>query len=128
MGSNIEPRENVRKMIEIMSAESTLLGQSGYIITKPDGYQDQNDFLNGAIIIETEQDHVSLKRYLKEVEKRLGRVKGPIKSGPRTMDLDIIVWGDEVVDRDFYKKDYIRTPVQELLDRFGIRPAFAGGE
>ena len=46
----------------------------------------------------------------------MGRLKGPIKSGPRTIDLDIVIWDGVVLTDDFYCHDYVRVPVQELLD------------
>lgn len=121
VGSNIDPQENCRRAETILAAEHRFLGQSRYIVTAPVGYQDQDDFLNGAYLVETQLDYDPFNAYLKQVEKRLGRVKGPIKSGPRTMDLDIIVWDRRVVHDDFYTKDYTSVPVRELLDAFDIQ-------
>ncbi len=121
VGSNIEPRENVRRSAEILAAEHKLLGESNFITTSPVGFQDQDDFLNGAFLIESELGYEDLNRYLKEVEKRLGRVKGPIKSGPRTIDLDIIIMDGKIMHDDYHTADYTRIPVREIIERFEIK-------
>lgn len=120
VGSNIKPQENCRQAEEILSDEHTLIGRSSYIVTAPVGYQKQDDFLNGAYLVETALSYDEFNRYLKEVEQRLGRVKGPIKSGPRTMDLDIIIWDGAIVHDDYRTKEYASIPVNELLEKHGI--------
>lgn len=121
VGSNIEPEANVAAAARILAAEHALLDQSEMIVTAPDGFQDQDDFLNGAFLVETALDYAAFTVYLKALEKRLGRVKGPIKSGPRTMDLDIILWNERVVHTDYPAKHYTRKPVDELLQKHGLQ-------
>ena len=119
VGSNINPEENIAKTTEILSGECTLLGEATVIQTEPDGFKDQPDFLNGAYLLETDLPYDDFNAYLKAVEKRIGRVKGPIKSGPRAIDLDIIFWDGEVVHDDYRSnKEYVIQPVNELLDKF----------
>jgi 2-amino-4-hydroxy-6-hydroxymethyldihydropteridine diphosphokinase len=120
VGSNINPQENCHQAEAILTAEHRFLGRSSYIITAPVGYQDQDDFLNGAYLVETDLGYEEFNVYLKDIERRLGRVKGPIKSGPRTMDLDIIVWDGVVVHEDYGTKDYTTDPVDEILASFGV--------
>ncbi len=127
VGSNIQPEENIRLAAELLARESTLLDQAALIRTEPDGYRDQADFLNGAFLIETELEHDDLRAYLKSLEVRLGRVKGPIKAGPRTIDLDIILWDGAVLDGDYFHKHYIKTPVREIVDRNRIEVREARG-
>jgi 2-amino-4-hydroxy-6-hydroxymethyldihydropteridine diphosphokinase len=121
VGSNIEPQHHCQQAEQILAQEHQLVDKSAYIVTAPVGYQDQDDFLNGAYWVSTNLSYLEFNQYLKDLEKRLGRVKGPIKSGPRTIDLDIIIWDGQVVHDDFYSKDYTKIPVQELLDRHGIQ-------
>ena len=123
VGSNIEPHHHCQQAEQILAQEHQLIDKSAYIVTAPVGYQDQDDFLNGAYWVSTHLSYLEFNQYLKDLEKRLGRVKGPIKSGPRTIDLDIIIWDGQVVHDDFYSKDYTKIPVQELLDRHGIQLA-----
>ena len=98
-----------------------MIARSQFRQTSPVGYQDQDEFLNGAVYVESSLDYEEFRIYLKEVEKRLKRVKGPIKSGPRTIDLDIIVHNNKLKDLDFHSSFYIREPVQELLRQERIK-------
>ncbi len=120
VGSNIDPQRNVAECEQILRAETTLLGVADYIDTEPDGFKDQPWFVNGAYLIESPLQHTDFKSYLKDVERRLGRVKSAVKSGPRTMDLDIITVNDQVVHEDFHHKAYVIVPVRQLLQRFKI--------
>ena len=120
VGSNIEPRKHMAECEAILAAETQLLGVADYIDTEPDGFKDQPWFVNGAYYIASPLVHADFKAYLKEVEDRLGRVKGPIKSGPRTMDLDIITVDGKVVHNDFYHKPYVTIPVGQLIERLGV--------
>ncbi len=120
VGSNIDPHTNCQKAEEILGAEHQFLGKSDYIVTAPVGYQDQDDFLNGAYWLDTQLGYDEFNVYLKAVERRLNRVKTAIKSGPRTIDLDIIIWDGKVVHDDFYSKDYTKIPVKDLFERYGL--------
>ena len=120
IGSNIQPEENIATALNILTQEQCLLSYSTFQKTAPVGFQDQDDFLNGAAYIESKLGYEQFNLYLKGIEKRLKRVKGPIKSGPRTIDLDIIIHNCKIVDSDFSTADYIRKPIQELIKREDI--------
>ncbi|HVL00368.1 MAG TPA: 2-amino-4-hydroxy-6-hydroxymethyldihydropteridine diphosphokinase [Dongiaceae bacterium] len=121
VGSNIDPEQNLENTRKILINEVAFLGEATVIRTEPDGYQDQPDFFNGAYLLGTDMSYEEFNRYLKDVENRLGRVKGPIKSGPRCIDLDIIVWDGEVVHSDYIEnKRYVVEPVNELLHKHAI--------
>ncbi|MDW5378874.1 2-amino-4-hydroxy-6-hydroxymethyldihydropteridine diphosphokinase [Halomonas sp. HP20-15] len=115
VGSNIDPQCNIEQAKAILARENHLIASSTIIETKPVGYQDQANFLNGALLVVTTLDCVSFRAYLKRIEDRLGRIRGPIKSGPRTIDLDIVAWDGRVVDASGLDQDYVRIPVDELL-------------
>ncbi len=130
VGSNINPVENIRRAELILAREHILVDATEAMVTKPVGYQYQPDFLNSALYLRASLDFESLNRYLKGVEKRLGRVKTAIKSGPRTIDLDIVVWNDRIVRQQEYDRyEYVRLPIDELAARHGIwlRPEVAVG-
>jgi 2-amino-4-hydroxy-6-hydroxymethyldihydropteridine diphosphokinase len=121
VGSNIEPQHNLQGARKILASEVEFLGESEVIQTAPDGYRNQPDFLNGAYLLGTTMSYDDFNRYLKGVEERLGRVKGPIKSGPRCIDLDIIVWDGKIVHDDYRQnKHYVVNPVNELLQKHAI--------
>ncbi len=120
VGANIEPEKHVRESIDILKKEQGFIGSSTFLWTDPVGFQDQPKFYNGAFLIETDLDYRELNAYLKDVEKRLGRVKSAIKSGPRTIDLDITIFDGQVVHDDYYEKDYTYIPVDELIDEYHV--------
>lgn len=127
VGSNIDPESNVTKARKILAQEHCLLSESTFIWTEPVGFLDQDDFLNGAFYLKTEMECNQFNTYLKEVETRLGRIKTENKAGPRTMDLDIIVWNQNVVHPDFHHS-YIYDPVMEIVcnERIKINSDYIG--
>jgi 2-amino-4-hydroxy-6-hydroxymethyldihydropteridine diphosphokinase len=120
VGSNIDPEQNIDRAIAIIRSEQELVAESTMIQTKPVGLSKQPDFINGALLINTGLEYESFNQYLKDVESRLQRDPDQKAFGPRTMDLDIIVWDGTVVHDDFYQYEHTRGPVGELIDKFGI--------
>jgi GTP cyclohydrolase I len=115
VGSNIEPKTHIEQARKMIAAEHTLVAVSEFVQTPPQGFAEQADFLNGAFSIKTELDIKGLEAYLKEVEAALGRVRTENKNGPRTIDLDITVFNGEIIDDDFYRYDFVRKAVTELM-------------
>jgi 2-amino-4-hydroxy-6-hydroxymethyldihydropteridine diphosphokinase len=115
IGSNINPFDNIKKAKKVISSEQKLLGESKFVKTKPVGFKNQPDFINGAFLIETDLELKELRAYLKNVEIKLGRKKSSNKFTSRTIDLDIIVWNNTVIDNDFYEREFVRNSVKELL-------------
>ena len=94
LGSNIGDTKANHGLALTMLREATDVKQvSSYYSTKPVGYTDQPDFLNAVCIIETELPAMALLAMLQGIEKVMGRER-TIKWGPRTIDLDIIQYGD----------------------------------
>jgi len=67
--------------------------------TKPYGYIDQPDFVNQLIQVDTTLSATELMMFLKETEKQLGR-KQTFKWGPRKIDMDIVFYGDEIINEE----------------------------
>lgn len=57
---------------------------------------------------------------LKAIENRMGRERGPIKAGPRTIDLDIIVWNEYLITEDYYNFEYVSVPVDQVLSTMSL--------
>ena len=94
LGSNIGDTKANLDLALIMLREATDVKQvSSYYSTKPVGYTNQPDFLNAVCIIESELPAMALLAMLQGIEKVMGRER-TIKWGPRTIDLDIIQYGD----------------------------------
>lgn len=113
-GSNICPEENISLSQEILAKETRFLAAANVIETAPVGFQQQPNFLNTAYLVETELDYEQFNGLLKSIEDRLGRQRGPIKSGPRTIDLDIIAWDGEILTTDYTHYDYVSIPVDQI--------------
>jgi len=114
IGSNIEAEINIPKMIEILRTEVEVLQVSKMLKTKPIGILDQPDFTNGAVKVQTEYDQLELNTILKNIEDQMGRDRTNPKFGPRCIDLDIAVWNGEIVDKDYYTRDFLKNSVDEL--------------
>lgn len=114
IGSNINPEENISKMLVLLEDYVTIEKVSSFIKTKPIGEMNQADFTNGAVLISTELEMDALNIILKQIEDRLGRDRSIQKFGPRTIDLDIVVWNGEIADNDYYTRDFLQKSVDEL--------------
>ena len=115
LGSNIDPEANLEQAVQELESRFKVSKRSKWIQTKPIGIQDQPDFYNGALLLETELEQQSLKKELKRIEDILGRDRSLPKFGPRTIDLDILIWNKKVVDEDYYKRDFLRKGVEEII-------------
>jgi 2-amino-4-hydroxy-6-hydroxymethyldihydropteridine diphosphokinase len=121
VGSNVDPEKNIEEAKNAIVNQHNLIKASSFIETTPIGCKDQDNFLNGAFLVETEMDPSTFKSWLKNLEKKLGRVKSENKDGPRTIDLDIIVWNGEVVDSEVYEREFLINSINELLPELKLR-------
>jgi 2-amino-4-hydroxy-6-hydroxymethyldihydropteridine diphosphokinase len=100
IGSNLGDREgNIRQAVALLSAEDGIdvVAVSEIRETEPVGPVEQGPFLNGAVRIETDLAPRELLERLLTIEQRLGRLRRE-RWGPRTIDLDLLLYGDDVVD------------------------------
>lgn len=120
IGSNMGNRQAYLDMAadEIDADENcVLLKIADAIETKPYGMEEQEDFLNSCMEIRTLYQPEELLNTCKRIEKRANRVK-TVHWGPRTLDLDIIFYDDEVIS-----EDYLAIPHAEMHKReFVLRP------
>ena len=113
IGSNISPWENVKRAKSFLRKEFEILGSSNFIKTHPIGVKNQPDFVNGAVLIETNQPIENLKRRLKEFENQieLNPAKG---GGACLMDLDILASNGEILEIEVYERKFLQTFLKEL--------------
>ena len=121
VGSNIEPEINIERAKQQIAEDHHLMATSRPMKTKPIGYTDQPDFLNCAFLVETEFNDLEFEAYLHSVEGKLKRVRMDNKLGPRTIDLDIAVWNNDIVDEDVYKRSFLKESVRELCPDLKIQ-------
>jgi 2-amino-4-hydroxy-6-hydroxymethyldihydropteridine diphosphokinase len=102
LGANLGDREaTIRRAVALLAATPgiEIVAVSTLRETDPVGYADQPRFLNGAAALETELAPRELLDRLLAIEQELGRVRGEgPRYGPRTIDLDLLLYGDEIVD------------------------------
>ena len=118
LGSNIDPDHYMPQAVDRLAEEWPLISKSCCIVTKPLGIMAQADFLNGVVLLDTALDQTDFKKRLKELEILIGRQKRVEKWGPREIDLDLLVWNGQVVDHDFFDRDFLRQAVEEVLPGF----------
>ena len=100
LGSNISPaKENIDKAVAALSEVGTVKEVAPYILSKPEGYTHQEDFVNTVLILSTPYPPFTLLKKLKELEKKLGRVK-TFPNGPRVIDLDILFYDNLILFED----------------------------
>jgi 2-amino-4-hydroxy-6-hydroxymethyldihydropteridine diphosphokinase len=122
IGANLGDREGaIASAVDLLRAEEGLevLAVSALRETDPVGYVDQPRFLNGAVAVETSLTARELLGRLLEIERRLGRVRGEgLRFGPRTIDLDLLLYGDETID-----EPGLQVPHPRLTERrFALEP------
>ncbi|REJ06861.1 2-amino-4-hydroxy-6-hydroxymethyldihydropteridine diphosphokinase [Halobacillus trueperi] len=114
LGSNISPREAFLKdaiSLLVEHEDITVRKKSAVYETAPVGYTEQNDFLNMAIQVETDLSPPLLLEYCQGIEQELGR-KRVIKWGPRTIDLDILLY-----NQDDMKTEQLTIPHPHMHER-----------
>ncbi|MEM6998750.1 MAG: 2-amino-4-hydroxy-6-hydroxymethyldihydropteridine diphosphokinase [Pseudomonadota bacterium] len=118
LGSNLEnktgtPRQHIitaiQSLDEIQSTHT--LKVSSLYMSKPMGPQDQNDYINAVAQVETDLQPLALLDNLQVIENEHGRVRNE-RWGARTLDLDILMFGDQVI-----KNDRLTIPHPEMINR-----------
>ncbi|MEP7067739.1 MAG: 2-amino-4-hydroxy-6-hydroxymethyldihydropteridine diphosphokinase [Usitatibacter sp.] len=124
LGSNLDhPEAHVARGFNDIAAlpGTKVLARSSLYRTKPVGYADQPDFVNACALVETSLEPRELLEGLMEIERAHGRKRG-IRNGPRTLDLDIILYGDRLIDEPdltiphprALERDFVMNPLHEV--------------
>lgn len=126
LGSNLGDREStIRKAVaELQGAEGVeVVAVSALVDTEPVGYLDQPRFLNGVAALETGRSARALLDLLLAVEARFGRDRAAVPAqGPRTLDLDLLLYGDAEIDEPglriphprLHERAFVLGPLAEL--------------
>lgn len=122
LGTNLGDRlANLQVAKESVAPKVEIVRESSIYETPPWGYKDQQDFLNQVIEVRTELEPLALLRFLKHIEGSMGRVR-TFRNGPRVIDLDILLYGDRVLDRaelqiphpQIQNRAFVLAPLNEL--------------
>jgi 2-amino-4-hydroxy-6-hydroxymethyldihydropteridine diphosphokinase len=124
LGSNLGDRDTtIRRAVELLGGRPGIevVAVSTLRETDPVGYEDQPRFLNGAVALEVDLTARALLGELLAVERRLGRDRArEARWGPRTIDLDLLLYGDETVD-----EPGLTVPHPRLAERlFVLEPLY----
>ena len=125
LGSNLGDRERLIRDAAALIGASRL---STVIETEPWGYEDQPRFLNAVAEVETPLGARQLLDHLLDVERRLGRERVGAQWGPRTIDLDLLLYGDEILDEPglvvphprLTEREFVLRPLAELVPSLKI--------
>ena len=125
LGANLGEREaTIRAAVEALAAEEgvEVVAVSSLRETEPVGVGEQPPFLNGAAALDTTLSARDLLDRLLEIEQRFGRVRIPGEHGPRTLDLDLLLYGEETIDEPgltvphprLHKRRFVLEPLAEV--------------
>ena len=121
IGSNLErPLEQVRRARDALAGlpETRLVAFSPLYRNPAVGPGEQPDYVNGVAVVETELEPHALLDALLAIEASQGRTRGPERCQPRTIDLDLLVYGDRVID-----DERLTIPHPRMRERaFVLRP------
>jgi 2-amino-4-hydroxy-6-hydroxymethyldihydropteridine diphosphokinase len=132
LGANLGDREaTIRRAVDAIDAapDTRLLLVSSLRETDPVGLVDQPKFLNGVAMIETAAPARSLIDRLLDLERRLGRDRSTSPpGGPRTIDLDLLLYGDETIDEPglqvphprLHERRFVLEPLREIAPELVI--------
>jgi 2-amino-4-hydroxy-6-hydroxymethyldihydropteridine diphosphokinase len=121
VGANLGDREEtIRRALDLLDAREgvEIVAVSTLRETDPVGFADQPRFLNGAVAVETELEPRELLDVLLGVERELGRKRAGPRFGPRTIDLDLLAFGERQVS-----EPGLTVPHPRLAERtFALEP------
>ena len=131
LGANLGDREaTIRRAVELLADADGIgvLAVSALRETDPVGLEDQPRFLNGAAALETTLRPGGLLEVLLGIERVLGRVREGARFGPRTIDLDLLLYDDETVDEPgltvphprLHERRFALEPLAELAPALAI--------
>jgi len=131
LGSNLEdPVRQIHLAIEALQslAHSKLLAVSSLYRSAPMGVADQPDFINAVAGMATELDPFVLLEALHAIEQKQGRVRSTERWGPRTLDLDLLLYGDEIINseqltvphRGLHERSFVLYPLHEIAPALEI--------
>ncbi len=117
VGSNINPEENIKRALKLLGERAVLVAVSAFYLTEPlatpGGQGAGGSYYNGVVEIITPLSPLEIKSgLLSGIEDSLGRVRSADSFAPRVIDLDLILYGDTVVD-----SGELKLPSPEILER-----------
>ena len=121
-GSNIDPRPNLARALVRLDRVVDLLRTSPTYLTRPWGAVEQAPFLNLVVAVRTAAAPHALLDRLQAIERALGRARTAVRHGPRTIDLDILLYGDRAIGGErltiphpgLIERDFMLVPLLDI--------------
>lgn len=118
LGSNIDPQENLQAASRLLASMVDTI-QFSSIWKSPAVGSSGPDYLNSAALIQTNLSPQAIKTdILSPLETQLGRIRSDDKYMDRTIDLDILIFGDTVIDPELWTLAHLAIPASELMPAF----------
>ncbi|MBL4900130.1 MAG: 2-amino-4-hydroxy-6-hydroxymethyldihydropteridine diphosphokinase [Colwellia sp.] len=125
LGSNLsQPIKQVKAAINEIKkiAQSNVVSVSSLYLSKPMGPQNQDDYINAVLALETTLAPLELLDALQSIENKAGRVRKKNRWGARILDLDIILFGDDIITSErltvphygMTKREFVLLPLTEI--------------
>jgi 2-amino-4-hydroxy-6-hydroxymethyldihydropteridine diphosphokinase len=122
LGSNIEPEKNLPLAVSHLRDLGTLIATSNVYQNAAIAPDPQPDYLNAAVLLKTPLEPLGIRARLREIEAQLGRVRSKDKYAPRTIDLDLCLYGElqfespelRLPDPDMLKRPHLAMTLAEL--------------
>lgn len=125
LGSNLaDPQAQLARAVAALRnlPASRLTALSRFYRSRPMGPADQPDYLNAVAMLDTRLEAHELLDALQAIENDQGRVRGPLRWGPRTLDLDLLLFGADIIDTDRLKvphpgiaeRNFVLYPLAEI--------------
>ncbi len=125
IGSNLnDPELQVSSAMAQLDAidECAVIARSSLYVTAPVGFSNQPDFVNAACALKTKLSAIDLLDFMLDVESRIGRVRTHLPNRPRIIDLDLLLYGDQVMCTDkltlphprMHKRHFVLAPLAEI--------------
>jgi dihydroneopterin aldolase/2-amino-4-hydroxy-6-hydroxymethyldihydropteridine diphosphokinase len=107
LGSNILPEENINQALNLISRLGVITKRTEFIKTKPLKFTEQDDFLNGAILLVTKKNLSELQIELRQIEAIMGRERSANKNAPRQIDLDVTTFNGFLIDKEIKELPFL---------------------
>jgi 2-amino-4-hydroxy-6-hydroxymethyldihydropteridine diphosphokinase len=125
LGSNLaQPEQQISQALRAIESlpASHISATSSLYISRPMGPQDQPSYVNAVVEVQTEMQAVEFLHCLQKIELEHGRVRKAERWGPRTLDLDILIFGTQVIDSveltvphyGMKEREFVLYPLHEI--------------
>jgi len=125
IGSNLnQPEQQVKQAIISLSdlTDSSLIAESSLYLSPPMGLQNQDHYINAVVKLKTQLSPITLLDQLQSIEKSQGRVRKTERWSARTLDLDLLLYGQQLIDQPRLKvphygmkrRDFVLIPLAEI--------------